>query len=261
MDLETILGSIVNTSLRIGDLFVPARITTSFLHKFVDPALIYTNLDYPYEFTKSGSITKVKYRDRYFALISEHQITKGQYSPDDLIVLNPYNRLLCTSGAYYYQKTDEPGAVHQDLLIFEFTEPVKSGDLPSHFWYNIDKNKPFYKKPMPARLICIGYPSEVNNIDFDTPRYDAKAVAVSGTPVRSSLRQRISFVPDDAPIYDPQGMSGGGVFALSVQNFEPHVFFAGLLTNASVERFNFISATRICAALDRILSNDASQIE
>ena len=253
MDLETVIGSVVNTSVRVGALYVPARNIAASLHRFVDPALIHANMEYPFEFTKSGSATKVKYKDRFFALLTEHQFSNQSYNPSDFLILNPGTRLLCTASAYYFQTRSDDKAIDQDLLIFDFTECVEAGDLPKYFWYNICEDSAAHKKFMPNKLICIGYPGAVNNIDFDAPRYDAKAVSIHGNPTRSSVRQRVSFVPDSVPSFEPKGMSGGGVFALSVQNREAVIYFAGMLTNATEHMFNFLSVTRICAALDRVV--------
>lgn len=250
MDLETLIGIKVNTAIRVGRLFVPANSLSNALFRYVEPALFFSDLDYPYEFTKSGSLTRVKYNDRYFALVCAHQVTAVGYNYDQLFLRDPRSNTLLSSHEAFSQTDLQDAREDLDLLVFEFTQIVDAGDLPSNFWYDLDLERKWERLPLPNRVLCIGYPSEVNAIDYELPRYAAKAVTVWGRPAKSALSRRVAFTPESSPIYDPAGMSGGAVFAITIEENEPLVFFAGLLTEATKSVFNFVSATRVRRVLD-----------
>lgn len=250
-DLETLIGIKASTAFEIGGLFIPANSIAGFLHRYIDPALFFCDLGHPIEFTKSGSLTRVKFRGRYFALVSSHQVSPEGYDFDQLIIRDPRGRNLLSSHYACFQTEMKDPREDLDLLVFEFTEIVRAGDLPEYIWYDLCREAGWEKIPLPMRALCIGYPSEVNNIEYDAERYAAKAVSVWGTPTKSVLSRRAAFSPDGVPIYEPNGMSGGGVFGIFIDHEVPVIFLAGMLTEATKATFNFVTSTRIIRVLER----------
>jgi hypothetical protein len=245
MKLDTIIDMRLATSFRIGSLYVPANSVEVFLHRFIDPALFYNDPAFGFEFSKSGSLTKVKFKGRYFALLTFHQVNLGRYALDQLFVKDRRRKMMFTSSLVFHENFKEPDHEKFDFLAFEFTESVLSNDLPNDDWYDLDWDADFGGLAQAEKVICIGYPSDFNSIEFGTAKYEAKAVSVFGTPKKSAISRRLSFVPDRKPKYGPSGMSGGGVFAVAFINNEPRVAFAGILTEATKEMFNLLSSREI----------------
>lgn len=245
MDLDTIIGRRLETSIRFGSLFIPANSVEVFLHRFIDPALFYNDPKYGFEFSKSGSLTKIKFQNRYFALTTSHQVSSGNYSLEQLFVKDRRSRMMFSSSQVFHEIVDHPAQEKFDFLAFEFTSSVLNDDLPHNDWYDLDWDVGFCKISQTEKCVCIGYPSEINSIDFDSVKYEAKAISIFGTPKISAISRRLGFLPDHEPRYDPCGMSGGGVFALAFIDNEPRLAFAGILTEATKSMFNLLSVNDI----------------
>ena len=244
-DLQTILGSKIGTSVDVNGFFVPANSLANHLRRFSEPALFNTEEAGAYSLTKSGSLARIKFRKQYFALTSRHQVIGPHYKFDQLCMVAHDERTLFTSHSVVFPEGDEDQQDDFDVLLFEFTELVTSGRLPASGWYDVSDD--FHRKGprQPGRVCCIGYPGYRNTINYDEMGYPRAPDAVWGVEVDPVLSGRLSFEPQPKIAFDPAGMSGAPVFGLSIDNDTPKTFFAGILTNASSVKFNFISFSRI----------------
>ena len=245
MDLETIIGSKVGTSIRVNSLLIPADSLSNHLLRFSDPALFNTAGLEKYSLSKSGSLTKVKLGVRYFALISYHQIKTPSYDFEQLCIIHSDRKTMFTSHSAVFPNGTQENIEDFDCALFEFTDVVKANKLPETGWYDLGVD--LGRKLFPKAIIvcCIGYPGYRNNIDFDKLEYPVAPNAVWGHEIESQIKGRLSFRPKPEIDFDPSGMSGAPIFGVELQYNQPVVFFAGILTNASSQTFNFIPITRI----------------
>jgi hypothetical protein len=250
--LETIIGSRITTSVSAGGLFIPANSLSHYLQRFSDPGLYHAHSLENYQLSKSGSLVRVSYKGRYFAITSHHQSKRAGYEYDELVMVNR-NRDRYFSGhraIFPIESDDEEYSF--DCLIYEFSDLVKSGKLPKDNWYQILEKSANYPTPKPIVICTIGYPGHRNNIDYENSVYPIGPNAVWGSEVESRIKGRLSFEPISLIDFDPVGMSGSPVFALNMEEGLLELFLAGILTEASRQTFNFLPLNRIIPALDTV---------
>lgn len=245
MELNTIIGSRVDTSVDFNGLIVPANSVAHHIMSYTSPALFYTENNDPYSITKSGSLSRVRYKDRYFALATHHQVRGENYEFDQLCIHNIERKTFNTSNRAFFPEGDSSSKEDFDCLLFEFTDAVSGKGLSQVGWYDIENDLRRHMTPKSLVCCCIGYPGFRNRIDYDQAAYIVAPNAVFGRESSPALQGRLSFKPINEISYDPVGMSGGPVFGLSVESGKVVANLSGVLTNASRTCFNFISLQRI----------------
>ncbi|MFK7940142.1 MAG: hypothetical protein AB8B82_12230 [Roseovarius sp.] len=248
IDLATILGSRINTSALINDLYIPANSIAERLQSFSEPALFHTNGMGQYHLSKSGSLTKIKAANRYFALITQHQLKAADYEYEQLCIFGSSPGRLVTSQSAIFS-TDEAEQTDFDCVIFEFTEGVQSGLIDSGGWYNLGLELSDEYTPKPLIVCAIGYPGYRNNFDYENYVYPVSPNAIWGNECNTKVHARLAFEPHSPVDYDPIGMSGCPVFGIKLAENSVEVFLAGILTNASNKILHFLPRKRITSAL------------
>jgi len=200
--------------------------------------------------SKSGSLTKIKFQDRYFAVTTEHQIRIPGYEYKQLCLINDDAIKLLTSHAAYFIVENEESRHGSDIVIFEYTNVVLSGSLSSHGWYDLSKELHSDRLQKPDMVCGLGYPGHRNQIDYENSSYAIAPNAIWGVETEPNIEGRLAFKPTYSIDYAPDGMSGGPVFGLELLDAYPSIFFAGILTNASSSVLHFLSRTRLSRMID-----------
>lgn len=248
IDLDTIWGSKINTSIYVNGLYAPANSLGEVLVAYSAPGLFASEAFPEFSPSKSGSSTKIKFRGKYLAITTRHQLTIQERAYDEFCLRGTSDTSLLTSHAAYFEIDEHIGDL--DLVIFDFTEVVSLGRIPSIGWYNLDRefNKSELEKP--SMVIGIGYPSYRNVIDYSAEKYSSAPNAIWGAETEPSISGRLAFQPTDKLAYKPDGMSGGPVFGVKLEGHKPAAFFAGIITEASAYKVHFSSRTRISKVLN-----------
>ncbi|NDR56537.1 hypothetical protein [Aliiruegeria sabulilitoris] len=257
MDLETILGSKALTAVSVNGLLVPVDSLSKTLRSFSEPVLFYCKDFGEHGLSKSGSLFKTKFRGRYFGIISAHQIQKSSYSYQELVLSTDDKGNFVTSSMASFPLEDVDRSGDFDCLAFDFTEPVNAGVLPTTGWFNLSKDWDVGWPPKPDLVVAIGYPSHRNNIDYEKMHYPAGPNAVWGDATKPNISGRLAFKPDPPLDYNPEGMSGSPVFAISVNGMETKLFFAGIVTEAGSYMFHFFPFFRIRKLLSNLMEDSA----
>ena len=254
MDINTILGSTTATAINVNGLYVRAREIGSVLQLYCDPALFHTAGTEPYTLSKSGSAFRVKFGDRYFCITTWHQLKNHGYRFEQLCVPNNELKKVVTSEGASFFRGEDNTELEYDFLMFEFTTPVHQGLLSRQGWYNIESDLQRRKTPKPNLTIAIGYPGCMNEIDYDRMAYNTRPYAIYGREARSSITGRLALEPHPKILFDPAGMSGGPVFGISVSELGPSLFFAGIISEATSSKFNFVPFSRLSRAIEKFLA-------
>lgn len=254
MDLGTVIGNKVATAISVNGLLVPANSIEKHLCSFADPALFHSEGFGKYHLSRAGSLTRLKQSSRYFALLTGHQLSSQNLNYDfkQLVIHNHETANLVTSEKAVFQIEDEEFEHDYDCVLFEFTDPVQKGALSKYGWYDLTQEINERILPKPSLVIALGYPGYRNTIDYETPLYSLAPNSVSGRESVSSLNWRLAFDPDPKINFDPEGMSGGPVFGIDIKQLDPEAFFAGIITNASMNKFHFLSRGRIASFIRKL---------
>ena len=244
----TIFGLALSSSVSLRGIFIPRPSIAGVLEKYADPALFFTT-DFPdFPLTKGGSLTRVKYKERYFAITTCHQFDRHSYDYKQLILIGTK----VGDGVTSHNSTSPSASGDQrdviDCVILEFTASVEDGKVEKNRFLEIPLIEKWRFTEDYFCCFCIGYPSHRNNLD--ERHYSMAANAVWGEPCEPLIHRRISFRPFKSLEYEPDGMSGGPVFSLSDDMGRHVVELAGILTNASSRAFNFLPMSEIYPLLE-----------
>lgn len=249
---DTIFGSRPAAATRLNGLLVPNHLLSNNLQRYVDPALFYTEGIEPFSMTLSGSISRIKYADRYFAAITCHQLDLYAYHYRQLVLANRDRGVLITSHAASFPNPIGDQRAIVDCILFEYTRVVDEGALSPSIWYDVS-NDLFEASSEDAGTLCaLGYPGHRNAIDYDSMTYKAGPNCVWGYSVPPTVSDRFSFIPRPAIKYSPDGMSGGPVFKLVDRAEGPEVRFAGILANASRHMFNYVPTSALNSLITQL---------
>ena len=251
--LDTILGSKLNTSIDMNGLFVPANSLSDYLQRFTDPALYHAHDLDEFQLSKSGSLFRIKYRERYFAITSHHQSKRGGYQYDELVLIGKERNWYYTGHKAIFPVEEQESEYEFDCLIYEFTDLVEAEKLSSSNWFSVNEISATRTTPKPLIVCTIGYPSHRNNIDYSQKSYPIGPNAVWGTEAKSNIRNRLAFTPKPTIDFEPSGMSGAPVFAVERDGELLFGFCAGILTEATRKKFNFIPLNKLKRALDHAI--------
>ena len=245
IDVETLWGRKINTAARVNSLYVPADSLNFRLLHFTDPGLFFHEEHSDYGLSKSGSFTKVRIGDRFFVMATSHQLETDPIPYDfiNVVLHDTEGGHLTTSSSATYQVVGTGERL--DIIIFDFTEPVENGSLSSHHWYDLSQEIIEGKDPDFLAAFCFGYPSDTNTIDYETLSYRSSGLVVFGEPTTSSLANRMAIHPKHGVDRPMAGMSGGPVFGVQLNDFSANVVFAGIITNASSKKVNFLPISSI----------------
>ena len=250
--LETIIGSRAFTAVKCNDLLVPANSLGNYLRSFTEPALFHTEGMGEFHLTKSGSLFKFKYKERYFVLTTKHQVTGKNcaYSYEQVCLMDySANSLVSSSMVVFPEESSTEGQAY-DCLLFEYTTSVTEGKLTPHGWYKLSEIERQYPTPAPILACAIGYPSYRNEINYETKHFGVSPNIVWGQETNFGMEGRLAFKPLNEVLFDPSGMSGGPVFGCKLVEEKLVMFFAGVLTNATKRKFNFMPVNRLSGLLN-----------
>ncbi|UOA22860.1 hypothetical protein DSM110277_01268 [Sulfitobacter pontiacus] len=251
-DMKTIIGSRIDTSIDTGSLLVPINSLSHYIQRFSDPGLYHAHGLKEYQLSKSGSLARVAHKGRYFALTSHHQSKLADYDYDELVVTNRERSRYYSGHRAVFPIEVGENEYSFDCLVYEFTDLVRSGRIPSDVWYQIPEESRGYSTPKPIIICTVGYPSYRNHIDYESSSYPIGPNAVWGFEKEPRIVGRLSFSPISPIDFEPSGMSGSPVFAVRMEGTLLKLFLAGILTEASRTAFNFLPLNRIIPALNSI---------
>ena len=249
--LDTLFGSKIATSVKIGEVYYPINLATQALRYYSEPALFITEHVINYQLSKSGSAFKFKLLGKYFVVCTRHQLNSYSLDQFGLQGADPAN--IVTSNAALTSNDHDDDF---DCCLFDFSDGVNSGSISKSSWYDISSDLNEGGLPKPIRVVAIGYPGHRNVIDYERQTFGASPNAVWGTESKSSIKNRLAFDVTPTIDFDPKGMSGGPVFGLHTSSNSVKVFFCGIVTNASRKKFNFIPISSIRIMIANIMEQD-----
>ena len=257
-ELGTLMGKLARTSVEVHQVLVPANALQSRLHKFGQNLVRYTN-DNDYEIQLIGSATGLVYRDVSFLLCTAHQV-KDIPEEDIGVILQAESRYISSAGFLRFRDTDVPRQSDaEDLCAFDFTEQANADQQLSQRFFRV---RPMdFLSDEDRVVVYLAY-----GCAFDDQRYNVSDEKHLGTVIRS-----MACEPQDQPTdpalgvcrlysqmdFDPNGLSGGPVFATVLQDQEIVLKFAGIINRSGNGLIHFIKAKAVRNLLDLSFNQDA----
>ncbi len=203
-----------------------------------------------------GSGTALKYNNRYFVICTKHQFEQmGDSTYEHIGLLDKDGHMFTSSaGVQTYIPRDE--AELEDILLLDFTEPcLHKASLQERF-FNFIEPAP---GAMSTDIICYiasGYPSKELDYDFAEKRHLGFKQAIVPCRVGAQKDQskfdpsRRTMKPINPITFDPDGLSGGSVFAIIANGLNFNAYFAGVIVRAGKDYIHFVPAGFIKQTLD-----------
>lgn len=249
-DLRTILGVSLWTSVEVNGLFVRSTEIQSRLVKFGRNLVRYTHLT-DYELQLIGSAAALRYRGQNFVVSTAHQL-RNVDERDVGVVIAGENKYVSSAG---FVRLEEKSTVRDDdgsdLVAFHFTEQVKVGTVPASHFFNLSADNVLGENSDVVAFLGFGCP-------FCDQKYHVADANHLGTAVRA-----ITLEPDKDPAdrtlgacrligemdFDPNGLSGGPMFAVVMENAKLILKFAGIINRAGGGKVHFIKARMLLRLL------------
>jgi hypothetical protein len=251
LDLEAITAKKAITSVNVHGVLIPANLLLSRLHIFGQPLVHYTGDD-TYQLHLIGSATGFEYKGEKLLICTEHQLKQALGENVGIIV--PEKQVFVSSAGYRQVKYNP--ALHEgdafDLRVFDFDEQSRVHPELGRRFFKFSSEQILRDDDRVVGYLAYGCPFSDQNYDvYENNRLD--------TVIRPMLCREHQSLSDDAlgacktriPMdFDPNGLSGGPVFALVLRNQEFILKFAGIINRASNSIIHFIKARNVQRLLD-----------
>ncbi|MDR3448321.1 MAG: hypothetical protein P4M15_00970 [Alphaproteobacteria bacterium] len=250
LDIQFAIGE---TAVRSGDLIIPASSIEPTLYRYAK-TLVCLNDDVDFPYSIRGTMTSLRFRDRYFSVFCKHQISGfspanvGQFPRAEggrFYICGGIYRDVCIDESNSGEEFIDACAIEYDLAKYSMT------NLHSEF-FNVIEND-CWPSNTTGHLILFGSPSKIQNFKIFQSDVEAKleeikfaTVVVAGSHVgRSHARWIQSAEMRRKANFDTDGMSGGPVFHLGRDRRGYFVGLAGMIMRASPSsnRFHFIDTS------------------
>lgn len=250
-ELTTLLDRKVRTSIRVHGLLVPASSLQSRLHVFCQNLVRYTGVEaFPVQL--KGSATGLLYRGRNFLVCTAHQLRDVREEEIGVLFLDENTYISSAGYTRFKASVQQTGSDEVDLCVFDFTEQVEVKASLGRRFFTLRNNDVLEDADEVLGYHAYGCP-------FDDQTYDIFDNNHVGTVIRS-----MTCDPEKAPSdpalgscrlvgamdFDPNGLSGGSVFATVLHGDEIVLKFAGIINRAGGGVIHFIKAKSVQRLLD-----------
>src|ERR1700739_871199 len=170
------LKALMKTSIRINGLLVPGRQASVSLQRFCRPVCFF-NAGSPYEVSSVGSCFLFKYRSRYLAFFTRHQLVNAHEARpggEFCIIVDDKD-----TGGKVAVTPNETASINYGNVEYRFAEDVqfvlyeesRNGRNLSHYFVDIDletlPDLRAVRKDQLVAIFSIGYPSAWTSYDFE----------------------------------------------------------------------------------------------
>jgi hypothetical protein len=241
------------SSVSIGDIAVPASAVEQTIAPYCRQLIVHTHVEaFPYQLY--GSATLIKYKNRHFALCTGHQA--DQFQPDDISIYIPSTEVIISASRLFIpdNKDFADDSDNFDVRIFEFeTSNYTIPNLNYRFFPVRPQDR--WKPESEIRLLAFGFPSILQDVDYEFPRISASVVCATALydgRTNAAFLHRLRMDREETVSSD--GMSGGGVYFLGGSSGPFRIGFAGLILRGSdtSNYLHFLDSNRIIEYLEKL---------
>lgn len=254
-DLDTVIGSRTLTSVEVHGIYIPASALPSRLHKF-GQNLVASTHDKDYPVRLLGSATGLNYRNIKFLVCTAHQIK--DVSEEDVGIVVPGKDIYMNSAGYTRFRVSDMLLEDDsyDLCAFDFTPQTTSHPELARRFFNLNRHEILTNNDEIAGYFAYG-------CAFDDQKYDIFDDNHLGTVIRTmTCEPQGKYADRDLGVckmtsemdFDPNGLSGGPVFAAVLKNTEIVLRFAGVINRSGNGIIHFIKAEAVLNLLNGTLN-------
>lgn len=228
-------------------LLIHGRLVENHFSQYCVPLVAWTGIeDYPVSMTGSASL--IRYRGRSMMVTTRHQL-KQAGDPEGICITlkdGPGRTRMISSGGVMLFNADMTDGDHHDIVILDFTEPAQHEiDIRSMF-LDFRGQHPDVPAEMVAGAVSYGYPLDSSHIDYAKADMRLGRVRVVCRYEGQGNDDALHIMKPVVPLnFNPNGMSGGPVFTVFIQDGRFKIHLAGINARAGRDRFYVIKAGAI----------------
>ncbi|MBP0484400.1 hypothetical protein [Sagittula salina] len=227
------LPSTSDTAVSVNGLFVLARDLQRFLGRYSINLIFWTH-DETYKVSLRGSGTPIFYRDEYFVICTQHQISG--VNPEDISLLTEDGAFAVTSSGYTVPPKCAAGMQQdlEDIIAFNFSDACRDHEALKRRFFKFTEIPATVRNDQVVAILNYGYP-------FGEQKYDIDENNHIGLCLRATTLLPASQPSDETlihlkPITDfgflPDGLSGGPNFVVQESEGARRAYFAGTTVRA-----------------------------
>lgn len=254
MDDIDFFGQMINQSVKLGKIYVPARSLHTVLGGYCKNLLVWTH-DETYKFQLLGTAIPVFYRERYLLICTAHQLQNVNL--EDVCMLYPDgSSSVSNSGVRQWNNGAAGETDATDITVFEFTEPLEAHRELRAGFFKFDAVPQDIRSDHVIALVTAGFPSSDQIYDLGENNHLGS--------VKRNIIAMLDGQPDDRALvrarfveplnFDPDGMSGSPVFVVQFQNGKLYAYLAGMMMRAGEETFHFLKVGYVKGFLDKFVA-------
>ncbi|MHB0952520.1 MAG: hypothetical protein ACYC10_11380 [Allorhizobium sp.] len=250
-DLQTLVGRQVWTSIRVHDVLIPAKSLQSRLHVFGQNLVRFTHDD-AYQVQLIGSATGLNYRGNKFLICTAHQVR--DVPGEDVGILYLEGQSYINSAGYTrFHASDQPAeSDRQDLCVFDFTAQTAANINLAQRFFRLGSDDILNDEDNVLGYLAYGCPFGDQTYDvFENNRLDTVIRSMTCEPGKQPADTAIGACKLMSSMdFDPNGLSGGPVFATVFRGTEIILKFAGVINRAGGGLIHFIKAGAVINLID-----------
>ncbi|MGO7117537.1 hypothetical protein [Rhizobium leguminosarum] len=244
--LKILLERKVRTSVRVHGLLVPANSLQSRLHVFCQNLVRYTGIEaFPVQL--KGSATGLNYRGKKFLACTAHQLREVREEEIGVLFLDENTYISSAGYTRFNASVQQTESDAVDLCVFDFTEQTEVKTSLGRRFFTLRSDDVLRDEDEVLGYHAYGCP-------FGDQTYDVLDNNHVGTVIRSMTCEPEKHIFDQAVgscrllskmDFDPNGLSGGAVFATVLEGEEIALKFAGIINRAGGGIIHFIKAKAV----------------
>lgn len=248
---DLLLEQLINTSARLNGVYIPGRSIEAALARHTLNVFVTTD-DELYSVQLRGSATAIRFNGLYLLLCTQHQL--NGVAGQRVAMWTDGNLLLTSGGMRHFTLSPQTDA--NDLVVFNFSEPVAAyPELRSRF-FNLSRRRPLDNQVVGVMLV--GCPTDDQSYDVYESSHIGLArrtVVCTPDPVLPLDRATLGVIPREPMSVDPDGMSGGTAYLVHLGDDGFEVDFAGVVIQGNASRLTVIKAGVVLDFLESV-TND-----
>ncbi len=250
---QILRDDLLNFSVLLNGILIPVKAVESALARSTQ-LLIATNDDETFPVSLVGSSVAIKYRDRYFVICTRHQLKDWSKLERIALLIND-GELAITSGGVRHFVDGINDSDFNDLVAFEFTEPCRQLASLRQLFFDLNQLPPDAASERIICLVASGFPFKDQIYELEEKRHLGQVKRIvkyaPDGPRQPSDISLMRLQSLDQIDFEPDGMSGGGVFVIQFDdNLQAHAYFAGIITRAGRTRLHFVKSGLVSQFLD-----------
>lgn len=237
-------------SVIVNDIAIPTSSLISRLHVFGHNLAYYTKLK-EYEIQLIGSATGVEYGGRHFIISTKHQV-KGIPYADVGIILPEKPAHISSAGCSVFSSKEKNESDLDDLIVFDYEDQCRQNPGLVRRFFKLNKHVVLVDSDNIIIYIAYGCPFSDQNYDI----YENNRIDMTIRPMICEAETNGSDISvgtcrtHTEMKFDPNGLSGGPVFAVTLTDAGFALKFAGIINRAGNGIIHFIKSLYITSLID-----------